>query len=127
MIQTRQFGRNGPIVSRLSLGTMTFGAETPEADAICQLDPFAERGGTFIDTADVSSGGVSEEIIGCWIAARGVLQPFRNVTRLAKQKRHRSARRQQSLTGRRPEISQPWLALRDREKTAFAVLKCVAM
>ena len=73
MIQSQQFGRNGPLVSRVSLGTMTFGAETSEADAIRQLDLFAERGGTFIDTADVYSGGVSEEIIGRWIAARGGL------------------------------------------------------
>ena len=69
----RQLGQNGPIVSRLSLGTMTFGAETDEAEACRQLDYFADHGGTFIDTADVYSGGVSEEIIGNWIKKHGGL------------------------------------------------------
>lgn len=69
----RQLGQNGPNVSRLSLGTMTFGAETDEAEAFRQLDYFADYGGNFIDTADVYSGGVSEEIIGRWIKQRGGL------------------------------------------------------
>jgi aryl-alcohol dehydrogenase-like predicted oxidoreductase len=50
---------------------MTFGAETPEPDAHAILDRFVEAGGTFIDTADVYSAGVSEEIIGRWLARRG--------------------------------------------------------
>lgn len=69
----QQLGLNGPVISRLSLGTMTFGAETDEAEAFRQLDCFAEYGGTFIDTADVYSAGVSEEIIGRWIKQRGGL------------------------------------------------------
>lgn len=69
----KQLGQNGPLVSRLSLGTMTFGAETDEAEAFRQLDYFADYGGTFIDTADVYSAGASEEIIGRWIAKRGGL------------------------------------------------------
>lgn len=64
-------GRNGLIVSRLGLGTMTFGAETDEDVAHRQLDLFADRGGTLIDTADVYSDGASEEIIGRWGKARG--------------------------------------------------------
>lgn len=66
-----QLGRNGPVVSRLALGTMTFGAETPEAEAYRQMDLFVERGGTFLDTADVYSNGLSEEIIGRWGKRRG--------------------------------------------------------
>ena len=69
----QQLGQNGPIVSRLALGTMTFGAETNEREAFRQLDCFADYGGTFIDTADVYSAGVSEEIIGRWIKQRGGL------------------------------------------------------
>lgn len=69
----RQLGQNGPIVSRLSLGTMTFGAESNEQEAFRQLDCFADYGGTFIDTADVYSAGLSEEIIGRWIKQRGGL------------------------------------------------------
>lgn len=68
---TSQLGRGGPVVSRLALGTMTFGVETDEAEAIRQLDLFVERGGTFIDTADVYGGGASEEIIGRWGRQRG--------------------------------------------------------
>ncbi len=69
----RQLGRNGPLVSSLSLGTMTFGAETNEGEAFSQLDCFADYGGTFIDTADAYSDGKSEEIIGRWIKLRGGL------------------------------------------------------
>ena len=72
-MQTAQLGRNGPIVSRLGLGTMTFGAETPEAEAFRQMDLFVDRGGTLIDTADVYSSGISEEIIGRWGKQRGGL------------------------------------------------------
>jgi aryl-alcohol dehydrogenase-like predicted oxidoreductase len=47
---------------------MTFGTETDEAGSHAQLDAFAAAGGTLIDTADVYSAGVSEEIIGRWLA-----------------------------------------------------------
>src|SRR5919107_5441975 len=63
-------GRSGCAVSELCLGTMTFGAETDEAGSHEQLDRFVEAGGTLVDTADVYSSGVSEEIIGRWLAAR---------------------------------------------------------
>src|SRR3712207_1649423 len=66
----RLLGRSGCAVSELCLGTMTFGAETDEAGSHEQLDLFVEAGGTLIDTADVYSAGVSEEIIGRWLAAR---------------------------------------------------------
>lgn len=49
---------------------MTFGSETDEPGAHRQLDRFVEAGGTFVDTADVYSGGMSEEIIGRWFASR---------------------------------------------------------
>ncbi len=66
----RTLGRSGCAVSNLCLGTMTFGAETDEEGAYAQLDRFVEAGGTLVDTADVYAGGVSEEIIGRWYAAR---------------------------------------------------------
>lgn len=69
----RSLGLAGPIVSQYALGTMTFGAETDEAEAHSMLDHFVEQGGTLIDTADVYSAGVSEEMIGRWGAARGGL------------------------------------------------------
>src|SRR3954454_22015109 len=49
---------------------MTFGRETDEEDSHAQLDRFLDAGGTLVDTADVYSDGVSEEIIGRWLAKR---------------------------------------------------------
>jgi aryl-alcohol dehydrogenase (NADP+) len=57
-------------VSTLCLGAMTFGNESDEPLAHAQLDRFVERGGNFVDTADVYSRGLSEEIIGRWLATR---------------------------------------------------------
>ena len=67
-MQQRLLGRSGAAVSTLTLGTMTFGRETDEADSHAQLDRFLDAGGTLIDTADVYGTGVSEEIIGRWLA-----------------------------------------------------------
>jgi aryl-alcohol dehydrogenase-like predicted oxidoreductase len=69
-MEFRTLGRTGTLVSTLCLGTMTFGAETDEVGSHAQLDRFVERGGNFVDTADVYSRGVSEEIIGTWLRAR---------------------------------------------------------
>ncbi|SCF20412.1 aldo/keto reductase [Micromonospora mirobrigensis] len=63
----RTLGGTGTVVSTLALGTMTFGAETDEAGSFAQLDRYVEAGGTFVDTADVYSTGVSEEIVGRWL------------------------------------------------------------
>ena len=68
LMQYRTLGRSGCVVSSLALGTMTFGAETDEAAAHAQLDRFAGAGGTLVDTADVYTGGESEQIIGRWLA-----------------------------------------------------------
>lgn len=65
----RKLGNSGAVVSTLCLGTMTFGAESDEATSHKILDGYAKAGGNFIDTADVYSAGVSEEIIGRWLAA----------------------------------------------------------
>ena len=69
-MEYRLMGSTGVSVSRLCLGTMTFGKETDEAGAHAQLDAFVEAGGNFVDTADVYQSGVSEEIIGRWLASR---------------------------------------------------------
>lgn len=63
----RQMGRTGLRVSELCLGAMTFGRETTEEDSQIILDRFIEAGGNFIDTADVYSAGISEEILGRWL------------------------------------------------------------
>jgi len=67
-MEYRRLGSSGAIVSTLAMGTMTFGTESDEATSHSQLDAFFAAGGNLIDTADVYSGGVSEEIIGRWLA-----------------------------------------------------------
>jgi aryl-alcohol dehydrogenase-like predicted oxidoreductase len=67
-MEYRTLGCSGCAVSTLALGTMTFGTETDEEGSHAQLDGFFDAGGTLIDTADVYSDGVSEEIIGRWLA-----------------------------------------------------------
>jgi aryl-alcohol dehydrogenase-like predicted oxidoreductase len=69
-MEYRLMGSTGVSVSRLCLGTMTFGKETDEAGAHAQLDAFVEAGGNFVDTADVYQSGASEEIIGRWLGSR---------------------------------------------------------
>ena len=69
-MEYRNLGGSGCAVSSLALGTMTFGTETDEAGSHAQLDRFVDAGGTLVDTADVYSGGVSEQIIGRWMAQR---------------------------------------------------------
>ena len=66
-MESRSLGSSDVSVSALALGTMTFGAETDQAEAQIQLHRFVAAGGTFIDTADVYSRGASEKIIGEWL------------------------------------------------------------
>lgn len=65
----RTLGSSGTVVSAQCLGTMTFGAEADEQTSHAIMTAFAEAGGTFLDTADVYSSGVSEEIVGSWLRA----------------------------------------------------------
>lgn len=65
----RRLGRSGLTISRLVLGTMTFGARTDEDEAKRIIASAAEAGVNFIDTADTYAGGRSEEITGRAIAA----------------------------------------------------------
>jgi aryl-alcohol dehydrogenase-like predicted oxidoreductase len=69
-MQYRTLGNSGAVVSNYALGTMTFGAEATEETSHAILDDYVAAGGNFIDTADVYSAGVSEEIIGRWFAKR---------------------------------------------------------
>ncbi|KRE79383.1 aldo/keto reductase [Arthrobacter sp. Soil763] len=69
-MQNRTLGNSGAVVSSFALGTMTFGAEATEEQSHAILDAYFAAGGNFIDTADVYSAGVSEEIIGRWLASR---------------------------------------------------------
>jgi aryl-alcohol dehydrogenase-like predicted oxidoreductase len=66
-MQLRSLGRTGLKVSRLGLGTMTWGRDTDEHEARDQLIAFAEAGGTLIDTAAGYTDGDSESLIGSLI------------------------------------------------------------
>jgi aryl-alcohol dehydrogenase-like predicted oxidoreductase len=63
-METRTLGKTNLLVSRVCLGTMTFGAQTDEATAVQMVDLCLERGINFLDTANVYNGGVSESIVG---------------------------------------------------------------
>jgi aryl-alcohol dehydrogenase-like predicted oxidoreductase len=66
-MKLRKLGRTGLKVSNLCLGTMTFGNATwgcDEPTSARIVARFLDAGGNFIDTADVYSTGVSEEITG---------------------------------------------------------------
>jgi aryl-alcohol dehydrogenase-like predicted oxidoreductase len=69
-MEYRKLGNSGAVVSAYALGTMTFGAESDEATSFQLMDDYVAAGGNFIDTADVYSAGISEEIIGRWLKAR---------------------------------------------------------
>jgi aryl-alcohol dehydrogenase-like predicted oxidoreductase len=73
-MQFRELGRTGVKVSAACLGTMTFGDQTPEADAFAQMDLALERGVNFFDTAEMYASppkadtqGATERIIGKWL------------------------------------------------------------
>lgn len=63
-MQQRSLGATGLKVSRLGLGTMTWGRDTDEHEARDQLVAFTEAGGTLLDTAAGYGDGASEELIG---------------------------------------------------------------
>jgi aryl-alcohol dehydrogenase-like predicted oxidoreductase len=63
-MQQRYVGSSGLRVSRLGLGTMTWGKDTDEHEARDQLIAFCEAGGTLVDTAAGYTDGRSEELIG---------------------------------------------------------------
>lgn len=76
-MQTTRLGGTGLTVSRLCLGTMTFGLQSDETTSHAILDRAAEGGVNFIDTADVyplggdtGTAGRTEEIVGRWLKGR---------------------------------------------------------
>ncbi len=69
----RTLGRSGLVVSPAALGNMTFGNQGwGSADDVSQaiFNGYVDAGGNFIDTADVYSGGRSEELLGGYVADR---------------------------------------------------------
>ena len=66
-MQKRTLGNSGLRVSRLALGTMTWGRDTDEHEAADQLKTFLEAGGNLIDTAAVYGDGDAERVLGGFI------------------------------------------------------------
>ncbi|MFJ4714567.1 aldo/keto reductase [Streptomyces sp. NPDC088785] len=63
-MEQRHLGRTGLRVSRIGLGTLTWGRDTDEHDAADLLKVFWEAGGSLVDTADVYGDGESEYLLG---------------------------------------------------------------
>jgi aryl-alcohol dehydrogenase-like predicted oxidoreductase len=89
-VEYRDLGRSGLKVSAFGLGVMTFGGQTPETDAMRQLDMAFDAGVTLFDTAEnyptptgPETQGRSEEVLGRWIAARGVRDKVIVATKVA--------------------------------------------
>ncbi|OEJ27691.1 aldo/keto reductase [Streptomyces agglomeratus] len=63
-MEQRHLGRTGLRVSRIGLGTLTWGRDTDEHDAADVLKAFWDAGGTLVDTADVYGDGEAEYLLG---------------------------------------------------------------
>lgn len=77
-MQQRRLGRTDLSVTRICLGTMTWGQQNTEAEGHAQMDLAFERGINFFDTAEMYSippkaetYGSTEKIVGSWMKARG--------------------------------------------------------
>jgi len=86
-------GRTAFDVSTIALGTMWMGTRTDEATSFAILDRFVEAGGTFIDSANnynawgLGHGRDSEDLIGRWLASRGIRDRVRIATKLGAAKK----------------------------------------
>ena len=71
-MEITQLGRTGLKVSRLCLGTMNFGPRTPEGQAHEIMTRALDAEVSFFDTADIyGPNGLTEEIVGRWLAKDG--------------------------------------------------------
>ena len=72
-MKKRRLGLHGPEVSALGLGCLSFGGifgPTTEAESLRTLDAAWDAGMNFLDTANIYGKGVSETVIGRWLASR---------------------------------------------------------
>ena len=70
-MERRQLGTSGVRVSRIGLGTMTWGRDTDEHEAADQLRTYLDAGGNFIDTAAIYGDGDAERVLGGLIGVLG--------------------------------------------------------
>lgn len=74
-MQQRKLGANGPTISALGFGAMSFGGifgSTDEAASFACLDAMQEAGITHVDIANIYGMGISESVVGKWLASRRV-------------------------------------------------------
>ena len=83
-------GASNLLVSKVCLGTMTFGDQNSESESFSLLDYAVERGINFIDTAEIypvkpqaTTQGLSETIIGNWLKTRGLRDKIVLATKVA--------------------------------------------
>ncbi|MBA3911459.1 MAG: aldo/keto reductase [Rhodobacter sp.] len=72
-MKLRQLGPDGPMVSAIGLGCLSFGGifgPTTEAESLRALDAAWDHGITFLDTANIYGLGRSETVIGTWLKTR---------------------------------------------------------
>jgi aryl-alcohol dehydrogenase-like predicted oxidoreductase len=89
-MQTTHLGNSDLKVSKICLGTMTFGEQNTEAEAHSQLDYALERGINFIDTAEMypvmpraETQGKTEQYIGSWLKKSGKRRDIILATKVA--------------------------------------------
>ncbi len=62
-MELRRAGKSGLAISRIGLGTMTWGRDTDEHEAADQCRAYLDAGGNFLDTAAIYGDGDSERVI----------------------------------------------------------------
>lgn len=82
-MEQRSLGRSGLRVSAIGIGGATFGREIDGQTTFAVLDRALERGITLIDTAEAYGAGRSEELIGRWLAERGVRHQITLATKVS--------------------------------------------
>jgi aryl-alcohol dehydrogenase-like predicted oxidoreductase len=77
-MEYRELGRTGVKISRLCLGTMTFGQQNSESEGHAQLDYARDCGINIVDASEIypvpakpETQGRTETIIGSWLVSRG--------------------------------------------------------
>lgn len=105
----RELGRTGVKVSRLCLGTMTFGEQNTEAEGHAQMDYAFDRGINIFDAAEIypvppklETQGRTEVIIGTWLASRKNRDKVMIATKVAGRSKMTWVRKDRSLPRQSP-------------------------
>ena len=82
-MEYRQLGKTDLQVSSIGLGCVTFGREIDVETSFAVMDQALSRGINLFDTAEAYSAGGSEEVVGKWLAERGVREQIVLATKVA--------------------------------------------